>query len=128
MAYPIGPGAGPGVGGGIPGVPGGEELGMLARGKQWAGTTAGKGTIGGILGFLLLDKYLSARHTAKMGDIQIEGIQKQAEAATPENLMAQMALPAAQEEERMARNALLLQLSGGVIGPQVARGNKMIGG
>ena len=47
---------------------------------------------------------------------------------TPENLYFQAAQPQAQAEESMARTALFQQLSGGVLGPSLAKGEYMIGG
>ena len=85
-----------------------------------------KGIGAQLIGYYMLDKILQTKHQAGMRGIQMEGLQRQAELATPENLMAQAALPQAQEEESMARNALLAQLSGGVIGPAVAEGNRLI--
>ena len=81
-----------------------------------------------IIGWLLLEKYLSGRHESKMKNIQMDTLKEQAAMQTPENLYYQAALPQAQQEEEMARNALLTHLSGGVIGPTLARGERMIGG
>ncbi len=128
MANPIGPGAGPGVGPGA--IPGSDKnpLNFLARGKKWAGTAGGKLSIGSLVGMFIMDKLLQTRHEQGIQNIQLEGMKRQEELVTSENLLGQAALPAAQEEESMARNALLMQLSGGVLGPTVARGNRMIGG
>ena len=76
----------------------------------------------------LLQKLLQTGHERGMRNIQKEGLRSQAEMITPENLYMQAAQPQAQEEESMARNALFQQLSGGVLGPQLAKGEYMIGG
>jgi len=127
MAYPMGPGAGPETILGGQNIPA-EKLGFLARGKKWAGTAEGKLSIGSLIGMYVMDKLLQTGHQAGMRDIQMEGMRRQGELATSENLLGQAALPQAQEEEAMARNALLMQLSGGVLGPTIARGNRIIGG
>lgn len=57
-----------------------------------------------------------------------EAARMKGELATPENLYAEAALPGAMAEAQQARNALLTQLSGGVIGPSLARGERLIGG
>ena len=46
----------------------------------------------------------------------------------PESLYFQAAQPQAQQEESMARQALFSQLSGGVLGPSLAKGEYMVGG
>jgi len=79
-----------------------------------------------ILGLLLVDKLLRMRHEGGMRDIESERMTRQGEMASPENLILQASLPQAQEEEQMARSALLTQLSGGVIGPSLARGERRI--
>lgn len=80
----------------------------------------------GMIGWLLLEKFLSGRHESKLQDIQTQGMRDMAALQTPENLILQASLPQAQEEEQMARTALLSQLSGGVIGPSLARGERRI--
>ena len=122
MAYPIGPGAGPGVG--VGGVPGQDA-------SWWQGLAQKPGVKGlgaGVFGTWLLQKLLQTHHETSMRGIQREGLRSQAEMVTPENLYYQAAQPAAQEEESMARQALFSQLSGGVLGPQLAKGEYMIGG
>ena len=102
------------------GMAGGIE-GLLARpGVKGLGT--------GIFATWLLQKILQTTHETGMRGIQREGLRSQAEMVTPENLYFQAAQPAAQEEESMARQALFSQLSGGVLGPQLAKGEYMIGG
>jgi len=76
----------------------------------------------------LLNKLLQTGHTAGMRRIQRAGLRSQAEMITPESLYFQAAQPQAQAEETMARTALFQQLSGGVLGPSLAKGEYMIGG
>ena len=119
---PIGPGAGPGVGiGGVPGqeVPWWQGLAQKPGVKQAAG---------GMFAYWLLNKLMQTGHEAGMRGIQKASLRSQAEMATPENLYYQAAQPAAQQEESMARQALFSQLSGGVLGPSLAKGEYMIGG
>ena len=87
-----------------------------------------KGVGAGIFATWLLNKIMQTGHETGMRNIQREGLRSQAEMVTPENLYFQAAQPAAQEEESMARQALFSQLSGGVLGPQLAKGEYMIGG
>lgn len=87
-----------------------------------------KGVGAGIFATWLLNKILQTGHETGMRGIQREGLRSQAEMVTPENLYFQAAQPAAQEEETMARTALFQQLSGGVLGPQLAKGEYQIGG
>lgn len=79
-----------------------------------------------VLGLMLIDKLLNMRHQSGLRDIESERMTRQGAMASPENLILQASLPQAQEEEQMARTALLTQLSGGVIGPQLARGERRI--
>lgn len=81
-----------------------------------------------IIGWMLLEKYLSSRHESKLRDIQMGAAGDQVNSTTPDDLYYQATLPQAKEEEDMARNALLTHLSGGVIGPTLARGERRIGG
>lgn len=104
-----------------------KKLGMLARGKKWAGSTTGKLTIGSMLAMFVADKLLQEKHQAGLRGIESERMTRQAEMATPENLILQAALPQAQQEEEMARTALLSQITGGVLGPSLARGERRIG-
>ena len=82
----------------------------------------------GIFGWWLLNKLMQTGHETGMRNIQREGLRSQAEMVTPESLYYQAAQPQAQEEESMARTALFSQLSGGVLGPQLAKGEYRIGG
>ena len=124
MAYssPIGPGAGPGVR--IGGVPG-QDISWL---DKLSANPKVKGAAGGLFAYWLLNKLMQTGHEAGMRGIQKASLRSQAEMATPENLYYQAAQPAAQEEESMARQALYSQLSGGVLGPSLAKGEYMIGG
>jgi len=81
-----------------------------------------------LIGWMLLERFLSGRHESKMRDIQKESARQQVTSTTPESLYYQATLPQAQQEEEMARTALLTHLSGGVIGPSLARGERQIGG
>ncbi|KKN48926.1 hypothetical protein LCGC14_0647850 [marine sediment metagenome] len=119
---PIGPGAGPGVG--IGGVPGGD----VSWFDKLSANPKVKGAAGGIFAYWLLNKLLQAGHESGMRGIQRASLQNQAEMITPESLYFQAAQPQAQEEESMARQALYSQLSGGVLGPSLAKGEYMIGG
>jgi len=100
---------------------GGKVGGLLAR-------PGIKGLGAGVFATWLLNKLLQTGHETGMRNIQREGLRSQAEMMTPENLYFQAAQPEAQEEERMARTALFSQLSGGVLGPSLAKGEYMIGG
>jgi len=83
---------------------------------------------GGIFADWLIRKLTGGIHKRGLRKIELANLRNQAELLTPQNLYYQAALPQAQEEESMARNALLGQLSGGVLGPQLAKGEYMIGG
>lgn len=124
MAYPnpVGPGAGPETGMPTAGVRGeaGGMAGLLSR-------PGVKGLGAGIFATWLLQKILQTTHETSMRGIQKAGLREQAEMITPENLYFQAAQPQAQQEESMARQALFSQLMGGVIGPQLAKGEMMIG-
>lgn len=129
FGMPVGPGAGPGIaaaGGAI--TP--EKLGWLTKGltkgRNYLGTPEGKMLGGSVATMWLLEKLMQSGHEMGMRGIQREGLERQSALATPENLFYQAALPQAQQEEQMARTALLTQLSGGVIGPSLARGERRI--
>jgi len=102
------------------GASSGGLMGKVAKGAKRFGPE--------MIGWYLLDKFLSGRHEKKMQDIQMQGMREGAEASSAENLYYQASLPQAQQEEEVARSALLSQLSGGVIGPSLAKGERMIGG
>jgi hypothetical protein len=110
------PGVGSGGGSGAGGVGG-----LLSRpGVKGAGI--------GIFATWLLNKMLQTKHQSGMRDIQRQGIRSQAEMVTPENLYFQAAQPQAEREETMAHQALMTQLSGGVLGPSLAKGEYLVGG
>jgi len=81
-----------------------------------------------IFGLMVIDRLLRAKHESGMRGIESERMSRQAGMATPENLIQQAAYPQAQQEEEMARTALLTAISGGIIGPSLARGERRIGG
>jgi len=92
-------------------------------------TTGGVGKVGGsILGWWLAQKILDTVNQMQDIGVQRAGLRSQAGMITPQSLYSQAALPRAQEEESMARQALFSQLSGGVLGPQLAKGEYMVGG
>jgi len=92
-------------------------------------TTKGVGKFGGgILGWWLAQKVLETVNQMQDIGVQRQGLRSQAEMITPQSLYSRAALPRAQEEESMARQALFSQLSGGVLGPQLAKGEYQIGG
>jgi len=105
---------------GIPGKLGGMGKLLAKPGVKAAG--------GGLFAMWLLNKLMESGHETAMRNIQLEGLRSQAEMITPENLYFQAAQAQAQEEESMARQALFSQLSGGVLGPSLAKGEFSIGG
>lgn len=86
-----------------------------------------KGLGAGIFATWLLNKILQTGHETGMRNIRRAGLRSQAEMVTPENLYFQAAQPQAQAEETMAQQALFQQLSGGVLGPSLAKGEYLIG-
>ena len=123
--YPVGPGAGPGVG--VGGVPGGD-IPFMERIQRGMGGPGIKQAGAYMFGAWLLDKLLQTHHERGMRGIQKASLRSQAEMITPESLYFQAAQPQAQAEETMARQALMTQLTGGVLGPQLAKGEYVIGG
>lgn len=119
MPNGIGPEVGPAAGA-VGGMAGGIGSFLAKPGVKGAGAA--------MFATWLLDKILKTGHETGMRNIQREGLKSQAELATPENLYYQAAQPAAQAEETQAREALFAQLSGGVLGPQLAKGEFSIGG
>jgi hypothetical protein len=87
-----------------------------------------KQAAGGMFAFWLLDKLMRAGHEKGMRGIQQESLASQAEMVTPESLYYQAAQPTAQREEAFAHQALMQQLTGGVLGPSLAKGEYQIGG
>lgn len=98
----------------------GGAAGLLAR-------PGIKGMGAGIFATWLLNKILQTGHETGMRNIQRAGLRSQAEMVTPENLYYQAAQPQAEAEETMARTALMTHLTGGVLGPSLAKGEYMIG-
>ena len=80
------------------------------------------------LGALMFQRLLGLPSEIGKRNLRREAIQQQAGMVDPESLYLQAALPQAQEEESMARQALFTQLTGGMIGPTLARGETLIGG
>lgn len=108
---------------------GGEWLsGLMSKGKGYLADPGTKAAAGGMFGMWLLGQILRQGHDISMRNIQRKGIRSQTELMTPENLYYQAAQPQAAEEESMARQALFAQLGGGVLGPQLAQGEMLIGG
>ncbi len=102
--------------------------GVMGKAKGFLSGPGIKGAGVAMFTTWLLDKILKTGHETGMRNIQREGLRGQAELITPENLYYQAAQPQAAEEESMARQALFAQLSGGVLGPQLAKGEFSIGG
>jgi len=82
----------------------------------------------GLLLFAAIQKMLNLPTEMGEADLQREALQSQGRSVTPESLYYQAALPQAQLEESEARQSLMSHLSGGVIGPSLARGERLIGG
>ena len=82
----------------------------------------------GAAGMLALEQLLGAGNRRADRGVQSEALQMQGEATTAESLYVQAALPQARQEESMARQMLMQQISGGVTGPQIGRGERLIGG
>lgn len=87
-----------------------------------------KGGIGGLFAYMIMNRLMEETSNIGNRNLQREAIKTQGQAVTPESLYYQAALPQAQQEEGMARTALLSQLSGGIIGPSLAKGERLIGG
>ena len=109
------------AGAAMPGVT--SKAGKL---KDFLGSKGGKIGLGSLVAWMALDRILESANQAAERGIQKRGIENQAALATPENLYYQASLPTAQAEEEQARQALFSQISGGVIGPSLARGEKLI--
>ncbi len=104
-----------------------QQGGLGAGIKGLLKSPAVRGVGGSIAGFMALEQLLGTYNRGADREVQSEAIQMQAEAASPESLYQQAALPQARQEEDMARQMLLQQLSGGVTGPSVGRGERLIG-
>jgi hypothetical protein len=101
----------------------GDEAGFF---EKFGGKARGIG--GSILGLMILQRLLNLPSEVGERNVRQEALHQQREFATPENIYYQAALPRAQEEESMARQALFARLSGGVLGPSLASGERLIGG
>jgi len=114
------------------GMPLGESpSGAMAMGGAKTGIKSwfeGKKKLGlGLFGGFLADRVLrTLDRSAELG-IQKKAMRSQADLSSPENLYYQAAFPQAQQEEAEARQALMTHLSGGVIGPSIATGERLIG-
>lgn len=97
--------------------------GMLSKGGKLL-KTAGPG----LLTWLLLQKGVDLAASKQNIDFAKEVARAQGEAVTPESIYQEAALPGATARANQARQALLTQLSGGIIGPSLAPGERMIGG
>lgn len=86
-------------------------------------TKLGKGAVL----YYLLSQGMGAFNKNREQAVQRGAMREQAELATPENLYYQAAMPQAQQEEAEARQALMMHLSGGVVGPSIATGERVIG-
>uniref|UniRef100_A0A6M3J894 Uncharacterized protein n=1 Tax=viral metagenome TaxID=1070528 RepID=A0A6M3J894_9ZZZZ len=112
-------------------VPGEENIGLFQRlSRLTKGITkspAVKGGVTSLMAWMALNSLLGANRQRAERGIHREAIRAQGESMTPENLYYQAALPAAQMEEETARQALFAQISGGVLGPSLARGERILG-
>lgn len=101
--------------------------------KSWlssmmAGGKGAKAGIGGAAALIAMQGIINAMGTHGQESLSREAIASQTRATTPEDLYYQAALPSAQQEEASAREALLQHMSGGLIGPSLAKGERLIGG
>lgn len=120
----FGPEAGASMGGTPQSGLGGVQSGMAGA----LNSNSLKGAGAGIFLSWALSKLLQSKHQRGMRNIQLQNLRDQAEMVTPQNLYYQAALPEVKEDEKMASNALLSHLSGGVLGPTLAKGEYLIGG
>lgn len=104
-----------------------EGTSKMGRIKGFFGPGGIRKTAGSVALWLALGQILNTMTQGAERGIRREAIRGQAELATPENLYYQAALPTVQAEEEQARQALFAQISGGVIGPSLARGERLIG-
>jgi hypothetical protein len=118
---------------GLTGATGAAAITPAATGNvgkigKFLGSKGAKVGIGSLIAWMALDKLLAANRERAERGIQKEAIRGQTALASPENLYYQASLPTAQEEEEQARQALFQQILGGVAGPSLARGERLIGG
>jgi hypothetical protein len=100
--------------------------GGAAKGLGRLGSMKGLGT--SVLAGLILSKLMGLPGEIGNRRLRKQALRQQAADVTPERLYYEASLPQAQAEEDMARQALFAQLSGGVLGPSLARGERKIGG
>lgn len=105
-----------------------EKIPLGERIAEFASRPGVKTGAGSMFLWMALRGVLDAINQRAERGIQREAIRGQRELATPENLYYQAALPSARAEEETARQALFAQLSGGVIGPSLAKGERIVGG
>jgi hypothetical protein len=100
----------------IPSEVAGSKIGMLDRLK---------GEVPGLIFLLAMNRLMKIPGERGERALRREAIR--AQGVTPDDLYYQAALPQAQQEEAEARQALITHLSGGVVGPSIATGERMIG-
>lgn len=98
----------------------------LRKLKNFLGKKETKIGVGSFIGWMALQKLIDAGVLNREQALRKREIESQAAMATPENLYYQASLPSAQAEEEQARQALFAQISGGILGPQLARGERLI--
>jgi len=105
-----------------------KSTGKPGEGRLGGGLKGLKGMGSQLLAFMIASRLMNIPSEIGTRNVRREALRQQAGLVSPENLYYEAALPGAQQEEEMARQALFTQLSGGVIGPSLARGERMIGG
>lgn len=117
-----GPSVGPLV---TPIVPGPRNTGALAGlgGASGKLGTLEKVGLGGLAG-LILEMALGAKNQYAELDMQEQMMGEQIANIDPAAYFYEAMLPAAQGQRQMAERALMSQLSGGVMGPALARGER----
>jgi hypothetical protein len=106
-------------------VAGKAATGIASKLKGLSGMKTAK--FGGtLLAWLLAQKLVEGVGAAGDRKVQSAAIKSQELINSPENMLARMALPQAQEEENFARQALYQHIAGGVLGPSLAKGEQAI--
>jgi hypothetical protein len=104
---------------------GAAKTGIASKLKNMSGLKTAK--FGGtLLAWLLAQKLVEGAGAAGDRRVQSAAIKSQELINSPENMLAKMALPQAQEEENFARQALYQHIAGGVLGPSLAKGEQAI--
>ena len=104
---------------------GAAKTGIASKLKSLSGAKTAK--FGGtLLAWLLAQKLVEGLGAAGDRKVQSAAIKSQELINSPENILAKMALPQAQEEENFARQALYQHVAGGVLGPSLAKGEQAI--